>query len=244
MTHVALDDEVRHEIYLWVDGIPLSRSKGYISRDFADGVLLAEVIHHFLPKLVELHNYQSTTNSEAKRKNWETLQQKVLKRLQLKLSADEIDALISAKPGAIERVLIRVRSAIMRVSARSEEHPPRPDPRGDEHRPQRHLSASSRSAPSISAASTASQQHASTPVPTLRVAPPSQPPPANSVSIGLTDLHDGSSITTGDLLEENNLLKQKIATLEKLLAVKNERILALEKKIEHLEVKLKQNNGA
>lgn len=45
-------------------------------------------------------------------------------------------------------------------------------------------------------------------------------------------------------MEENTLLKQKIATLEKLLAVKNERILALERKIEHLEVKLKQRNGA
>ncbi|KAE8303255.1 SPEF1-like protein [Giardia duodenalis] len=244
MTHVALDDEARHEIYLWVDGIPLSRSKGYISRDFADGVLLAEVIHHFLPKLVELHNYQSTTNSEAKRKNWETLQQKVLKRLQLKLSADEIDALISAKPGAIERVLIRVRSAIMRVSARSEEHPSRSDPRGDEHRLQRHLSAPSRSAPSVATASAANQQHTPAPAPTLRVAPPPQPPPVSNTSIGLADLHDGSSIANGDLMEENTLLKQKIATLEKLLAVKNERILALERKIEHLEVKLKQRNGA
>ena len=242
MAHVALDDEARHEIYLWVDGIPLSRSKGYISRDFADGVLLAEVIHHFLPKLVELHNYQSTTNSEAKRKNWETLQQKVLKRLQLKLTADEVDALISAKPGAIERVLIRVRSAIMRVSAKNEEHHSKAELRSDEHHPQRHLSAASRPSLPADTASTTNKQPA--PIPAPRPLPSHQSLSANSVSIGLADLHDGTSITNEDAIEENVLLKQKIATLEKLLTVKTERISALERKIEHLEAKLKQSNGA
>lgn len=237
MAHVALDDEARHEIYLWVDGIPLSRAKGYISRDFADGVLLAEVIHHFLPKLVELHNYQSTTNSEAKRKNWETLQQKVLKRLQIKLTADEIDALISAKQGAIERVLIRVRSAILRVSTKSEEHHPKVEQRTEEHRLPKQHSASNRPSLPVAASSLMNQQLP--PAPALRTAPPNRSISANSVSLGLADLHNDSSIANEDLIEENTLLKQKIATLEKLLAVKNERISALERKVEHLEAKLK-----
>lgn len=237
MTHVALDDETRHEIYLWVDGIPLSRSKGYISRDFADGVLLAEVIHHFLPKLVELHNYQSTTNSEAKRKNWETLQQKVLKRLQIKLTADEIDALISAKQGAIERVLIKVRSAIVRVSTRNDEHHPKTEPRSGEHRLQRQLSGSNRPGLPVATMSAVNQQPPPAPAP--RVIHPNHSISTNNVSIGLADLHNNSSIANEDIIEENALLKQKISTLEKLLTVKNERISALERKIEHLEAKLK-----
>ena len=46
-------------VYNWVDEIPLSRPKRNISRDFSDGVLLAEIIKHFMPKLVDLHNYSA-----------------------------------------------------------------------------------------------------------------------------------------------------------------------------------------
>jgi hypothetical protein len=28
-----------------------------MARDFADGAMVAEVVHHYLPKFVEVHNY-------------------------------------------------------------------------------------------------------------------------------------------------------------------------------------------
>lgn len=44
-------------MYEMVDSIPLSRPKKNISRDFSDAVMMAELISHYKPKLVELHNY-------------------------------------------------------------------------------------------------------------------------------------------------------------------------------------------
>jgi hypothetical protein len=58
----ALSEEEINEIYNWVDKIPLSRPKRNISRDFADGVMVAEIVNHFLPHLIEIHNY-SAANS-------------------------------------------------------------------------------------------------------------------------------------------------------------------------------------
>ena len=49
----VLDDRELQRIYSWVDEIPLSRPKRSITRDFSDGVLLAEVVHYHFPKLVE-----------------------------------------------------------------------------------------------------------------------------------------------------------------------------------------------
>ena len=54
-----LTEEDLQVVYNWVDEIPLSRPKRNISRDFADGVLAAEIVKHFLPKLIELHNYSA-----------------------------------------------------------------------------------------------------------------------------------------------------------------------------------------
>lgn len=52
-----LGDEDMQRIYEWIDEIPLSRPKRNITRDFTDGVMMAEVVNTYFPRLVELHNY-------------------------------------------------------------------------------------------------------------------------------------------------------------------------------------------
>ena len=48
----TLSEEELNEVYNWVDEVPLSRPKRNISRDFADGVMVAEIVNHFLPNLI------------------------------------------------------------------------------------------------------------------------------------------------------------------------------------------------
>ena len=77
------EDNTLMYIYEWVDSVPLSRQKKNIARDFNDGVLLAEMIKYHYPKLVDLHNYPSSSSTEMKMSNWNTLNHKVLKKLGL-----------------------------------------------------------------------------------------------------------------------------------------------------------------
>ena len=44
MTSQPLDEETTKSLLIWIDSIDLSRPKKNINRDFADGVLVAEVI--------------------------------------------------------------------------------------------------------------------------------------------------------------------------------------------------------
>ena len=60
-------------IYEMVDKVPLSRPKKNIARDFSDGVLIAEVIKHFAPNLIDLHNYPAAHSKTQKLYNWNTL---------------------------------------------------------------------------------------------------------------------------------------------------------------------------
>ena len=92
-------------IYNWVDEIPLSRPKRNISRDFADGVLMAEIVHHYFPKFVELHNYSQANSVSKKTYNWNTLNQKVFKKLGFQVSKKDIQSIVNAEPETIERVL-------------------------------------------------------------------------------------------------------------------------------------------
>jgi len=106
------DDNKLMYIYEWVDSIPLSRQKKNISRDFNDAVLLAEMIKYHYPRLVDLHNYPSASSTKAKLVNWETLNKKVLKKLGVKISKNEINDIINSKPNAIENLLGRLHHVI------------------------------------------------------------------------------------------------------------------------------------
>ncbi|CAK60270.1 unnamed protein product (macronuclear) [Paramecium tetraurelia] len=92
-------------IYSWLDKIPLSRPKKNIQRDFADGAMVAEVVYHYLPKLVEKHNYPQAHSIQQKQYNWSTLNLKVFKKLGFQLSKNDIDSVIACSPEAVERVL-------------------------------------------------------------------------------------------------------------------------------------------
>ena len=109
-----MDDSDLMLVYEWIDSIPLSREKKNMTRDFSDGVLAAEILKHYFPKLVELHNYPSTFNTKQKLSNWNTLSIKVLKKINFSISQKEINDIINYKQNAIEMVLFRLYKLIIK----------------------------------------------------------------------------------------------------------------------------------
>eukprot|EP00397_Hematodinium_sp_SG-2012_P048938 GEMP01056253.1.p1 GENE.GEMP01056253.1~~GEMP01056253.1.p1 ORF type:complete len:234 (+),score=44.43 GEMP01056253.1:43-744(+) len=100
------------QLYNWVDDIPLSRPKRNIGRDFSDGVLLAEIAHHYFPTRVEVHNYSAANSISQKEYNFRTLNQKVFKRLGFQLHPDDVRDVTRCHPGAVEKVLAMVQSQL------------------------------------------------------------------------------------------------------------------------------------
>ena len=112
------EDELM-SIYEWLDSIPLTKPKKNIARDFSDGQLLAEIIKYYLPKMIDINNYPSSSNTNQKNYNWITLNNKVLKKINVKLSKNEIDDIISCKNLAIEHLLNKVYKAIELYSGKT-----------------------------------------------------------------------------------------------------------------------------
>ncbi len=107
-----INEEELMSIYEWLDSIPLTKPKKNIARDFSDGQLLAEIIKYYLPKMIDINNYPSSSNTNQKNYNWVTLNNKVLKKLNVKLSKNEIDNIIACKNLAIEHFLNKLYKAI------------------------------------------------------------------------------------------------------------------------------------
>ena len=99
------EDEEVMVLYEWVDSMPLSRFKKSINRDFSDAVLMAEVLKYLYTKLVNLHNYPEVHSTKQKIYNWQTLNEKVFKKIEIPLSKKTIDSLANAEQGVIEKVL-------------------------------------------------------------------------------------------------------------------------------------------
>ena len=109
---MQLNDKVLEDLYQWIDSLPLSRPKKRIERDFADGKLIAEIIHYYLPQLVDLHNYTSANSLDQKKLNWLTLNKKVLSNFGLDIPDVIIVGLSNCKPGLIEVLLFNLRLKI------------------------------------------------------------------------------------------------------------------------------------
>uniref|UniRef100_A0A8C2NVB9 Sperm flagellar protein 1 n=1 Tax=Capra hircus TaxID=9925 RepID=A0A8C2NVB9_CAPHI len=108
----SVDEEALHQLYLWVDNIPLSRPKRNLSRDFSDGVLVAEVIKFYFPKMVEMHNYVPANSLQQKLSNWSHLNRKVLNKLNFSVPEDVMRKIAQCAPGVVELVLIPLRQRL------------------------------------------------------------------------------------------------------------------------------------
>lgn len=66
---------------------------------------MAETIHTFFPRLVDLHNYSPTSNTAQKFYNWQTLNQRVFRRLGFTLPKEMLEAAAMAEAWIVERIL-------------------------------------------------------------------------------------------------------------------------------------------
>ncbi|KAM7434992.1 Sperm flagellar protein 1 [Porites harrisoni] len=114
----SLDEDGLQELYTWIDEINLSRPKRNIWRDFSDGVLVAEIVAHFLPKMVEIHNYSSASSQAQKLTNWDTLNRKVFSKLSYTVPKSTVKDVAECKPGVIEIVLANLRMKIEKFMAK------------------------------------------------------------------------------------------------------------------------------
>uniref|UniRef100_A0A667GNN4 CH-like domain-containing protein n=1 Tax=Lynx canadensis TaxID=61383 RepID=A0A667GNN4_LYNCA len=74
--------------------------------------MLAEIVKHFRPRLVDLHNYVPTCNTDQKLSNWSILNRKVFHKLRLWVSETDIRKVVANTPGAIEPILCAVREKV------------------------------------------------------------------------------------------------------------------------------------
>ncbi|KAM6182246.1 sperm flagellar protein 1-like [Erethizon dorsatum] len=96
----------------WLDRLPLSRPKRHPARDFSDGVLVAEIVKHFHPRLLDLQSYIPACNTDQKLSNWSLLNRQVFHKLHFCVSEAHILKVVANVPGAIEPILCALREKV------------------------------------------------------------------------------------------------------------------------------------
>lgn len=109
---MELNDDMLEDLYEWIDKIPLSRQKKRIERDFSDGYCVGEIIKHFLPQYIDLHNLTPAHNLQQKLANWGMLNAKVFNRFGLNVPLSITQNICNGKPGYIEVLLYNLRYKI------------------------------------------------------------------------------------------------------------------------------------
>ncbi|XP_043992024.1 sperm flagellar protein 1-like [Gambusia affinis] len=100
-----LSEKEERDTLAWLDKIPFSRHKKHISRDFSDGVMVAEIVQHYFPKIVDIHNYVTSCNTQQKLGNWNLLNKRVFSKLDFYVSEETVEKIVSSTPGVVLYVL-------------------------------------------------------------------------------------------------------------------------------------------
>ncbi|CAF4992339.1 unnamed protein product, partial [Rotaria sp. Silwood1] len=108
----VFDKEQLIYLYMWIDQIPLSRPKKRIEKDFADGVMVAELIKYYFPSWVDLHNYAAANNTQQKLINWGLLNRKIFCRFGLNVPEEIMRGICLGRAGLIEIFLYNLRTKI------------------------------------------------------------------------------------------------------------------------------------
>jgi len=101
-----IDDVSLQYLYAWIDSIPLSRKKRNLTRDFGDGVLVAEIVKYYFPSMVELHNYPSVNSLNQKLINWETLNKRVLSKISYSVPPKIMKQIVESSHDAVQTFLL------------------------------------------------------------------------------------------------------------------------------------------
>jgi hypothetical protein len=218
---LASEEDVQR-VYNWIDEIPLSRPKRSISRDFADGLLAAEVCHYFFPGRVDLHNYSAANSLDQKRYNWNTMNVKVLKKLGYMVHPSDIERVVKVEPGAVERVLAQMMTFLQEKARAIRVR----EALGEKDR---HVSPPSR-------------QHDIRVVPDAAQGNPEKVGPGRSerdaarmLSEVDTEILVEKEHTIHELRETVMIMSEKIRKLEQLVRIKDTKIESLNSKIDRLE---------
>jgi len=224
-----LTDEEVQELYAFVDQVPLSRPKRNFARDFSDGVLFAETIAYFYPRLVEVHNYSAANSFTQKMYNWSTLNKKVLRKLHMPMSQAEMEDVCNCVPMAVERQVLK----LQQVVEQGEQQRSAP-PSSASHRAPEMERVPMERAPMERAPPRSAQRE---------VVPVAAPSPTRS-GVRLagdrfdlqrevdTEILVEKEQKIQDLRETVEILETKVKKLEQLLRLKDAKIVALSTKLE------------
>lgn len=236
-----LGEEDLQRIYNWVDEIQMSRPKKNISRDFSDGVLFAEIIVAFFPRLIEMHNFSAANAVSTKMYNWNTMNQKVLRKLGYQMHPQDIDDVVKATPGAIERVLRVLQEKIMMAQRNGlPRGPPQQQGDGVAERLERRGMERQAARDNRSAGQNIARPESENPSPEAQqFYSQDQAPPRSAASQRQkaqqevdVELLAEKEQKIGELTDMVDIMSEKIKKLEQLVRIKDSKIDALTKKME------------
>jgi len=102
-----MDPAALRPILDWLEEVPFSKENCLrnITREFSDGYCIAEIMAHFIPKLVDMNMYHPISATPQKIVQWKTLNKKTLSKIDVNVPEMLVRQVVNYKEGAAGLVL-------------------------------------------------------------------------------------------------------------------------------------------
>ena len=102
-----------HDDFLaWLDTIPLSRPIRHLPTDFADGILIAEIIGSYFPDSIDYDRFRPARKMSQRTKNWRRLNSDALPKLSLTAPGTLVHHITNGDQRSVELFLLHLREKI------------------------------------------------------------------------------------------------------------------------------------
>jgi len=110
--------EIPPDVLSMLEGVPLrtsARNMTQLSQLLTDGTVIAYMVHRVYPRLINMHTYSPHNSVEGKLSTWKTLHDKVLSKMKVALTEDEIRVIV--KRDSVDLLVAKLREIRMKMRA-------------------------------------------------------------------------------------------------------------------------------
>lgn len=123
-TSRTLDAEELADLYEWLDRVPLSKPRNNVEKDFADGILAAEIVRFYYPDIVDFRMLRPALNLQERTEQWKLLNSEVFDRIGLTVPSHVLTQLCISKSGIAQSFLFNLRMSLALTGAQTNLFPP------------------------------------------------------------------------------------------------------------------------
>jgi hypothetical protein len=124
VSYVFTNNPIKTVFYNRLDRVPLSKPRNNVEKDFADGILAAEIVRFYYPDIVDFRMLRPALSVSERSEQWKLINSEIFANIGLTVPSHVLAQLSISKSGIAQSFLFNLRMSLALTGAQTNLFPP------------------------------------------------------------------------------------------------------------------------